>query len=201
MNDVQYYRQVLENICSDYQRETVQGTAAVWITAILCFAILYFSYRFAKQKHLTYQSKRVNSTSRKKQKKAEAESAVFGRTKDKYQIVCVILAAFFVTLQIVLCVGYHQRVTDIKRDIAEEAFEIYNGTFSVRSVKGAFWGEHSAELLLSDNIVGGSSDCLLYDLYNQKAIYPDYSQITHGVYRGKVVYGKNSGFVVDWSIE
>ena len=200
MNDIQYYKQVLNNICLDLRDEAIQGTICIWIVALLCFVILYVSYKNTKKKHLAYQHKRCKS-SHKKRKKSDNNSASFYKLRDGYIIGSIVLIVLFITFQIMFCAGTYQHITKIRQDITNETFETYSGTFSVNYVGRIDSTEITGNVMLSNDFLRNSPDCKIYDLYNKKDIYSDYIYITYGTYYGKVVFGQYSKFVVYWSLE
>ncbi len=167
MNDIQYYKQVLNNICLDLRNEAIQGTICIWIVALLCFVFLYISYKNTKKKHLAHQAKPCKS-SHKKRKKSDNNSASFYKLRDRYIIGSIVLIVLFITFQIMFCVGTHQNITKIKQDITNETFETYSGTFSVNYVGRIDSTEVTGNVTLSNDFLSNSADCKIYDLYNKK---------------------------------
>ena len=202
MSDIQYYEQVLENISSTYHGEFRERIALIWIMVLVPLAILglYSLCSHIRKKRLVSQTKGQNCTIPRNENTIDTKYAEDGKARAEILGACVILVAFFVITQIVVCVEYHKKITNIRQDIAEEAFEVYEGKICVDTAGDRFWGEQTIEFLSSDNNTA-ASECILFDPQNRNNIYPNHKPIKYSIRHGRVVYGKNSGFVVDWSIE
>lgn len=164
------YRDVLEKVA---RKEIAATIIWVMVTCAVIFLIWTCTYRYYKK-----QKKRPKSDSSEKQNKERRQSFW----------AAIALTVILITFVIWLCFSTADTVSDIRKDVAEDAYVTFVGSYTVRS-------DHFSKHMLYDRWVSvdfSNGEYAFVYINN----FVEWLSLEEGTFEGKVVYGKNSLIVV-----
>ena len=166
------YTKVLEKVAKNEIFSTVFWMIVLLVIILVIWISNYFYYKKQKKKTLNFSSPKQ----------------VYARRKGFWASVALSVICF--AMAALLCFGTVSRVSDIQKDIEDEAFITYSGKYYVTDNVGIF------DKLYSSKWVDVSFENDDYALMRVDNFF-ELLSIEQGAFDGKVVYGKNSLIVVE----